>query len=206
MSRKKITILAIKLFMPIGLVVLVIAMSACTITNKYGPYSGKVVDKETKEPIEGAAVLIVFSTASFSVGGPVYHYADAIETVTDKNGEFRLPAHRIVSPGILRRWDKDGAVTIFKPGYGCYPYHKDVDPIFTPDGSITAYGSIPEGKYIAFTLPKLRTLDERHNNLFEWSFDYEVPYRKQRNLFDLRNREALLIGEEPWPIAGLGSK
>ncbi|MBI5025827.1 MAG: hypothetical protein HZC12_03675 [Nitrospirae bacterium] len=34
----------------------------CTVTNKYDSYYGKVIDAETKEPIEGAAVLAVYYT------------------------------------------------------------------------------------------------------------------------------------------------
>ncbi len=42
------------------LVLVIYPLSAdCAITKKFGPYSGKVIDAETKEPIEGAAVLVI---------------------------------------------------------------------------------------------------------------------------------------------------
>ena len=182
MSQIKITMLAIKLFMTSGLVVLIITMSACTITNKYGPYYGKVVDKETKEPIEGAAVLFVFYTASFSVGGPVYHYADAIETTTNKNGEFRLAEHRIIATGILQRWDEYENVTIFKPGYGCYPNHPDVEALGP---------GFPRDNSTIIELPQLKTKEER---LDMPSLNFDVPYDKQKNLVNLINQELKLFG------------
>ena len=116
------------------------------------------------------------------------------------DGGFRIEAHRIVSPGVLQRWDEHGYVTIFKPGYGCYPNHEKVKPMFVPNGTM------PVKQYVTFELPKLNSTEERSRNLFEWSFDYEVPYLRQKHLFDLRNEEAITIGEEPWPVPDIKEK
>lgn len=167
------------------LLVLAVSISGCTITNQYGPYYGKVVDAETKEPLEGAAVLVVFYTASATVGGAVYHYADAEETVTDKNGEFKIPANRIIKTGILQRWDNYGHVTIFKPGYGCYPEHQDVKPMFVPNGTM------PENYNVTFELPVLRTREER---LDMPSLNFSIPYKKQNRLIELINQEMENLG------------
>jgi len=77
----------------------------------------KVIDAETKKPIDGAAVLVVFYTKSYGPAGAITHYADAIENDTDKNGEFKFPSHRVTIFRPLQGWDKYGYFTIFKPGY-----------------------------------------------------------------------------------------
>ena len=80
------------------------------------PFSGKVIDTETKEPIVGAVVLAVYYTTTYSVAGSNSYVIDGQETLTDKNGEFRLPKKR--------RWFEqhrgypEGHIVIFMPGYG----------------------------------------------------------------------------------------
>jgi len=85
-----------------------------------GPYEGKIVDDETNRPIEDATVFAywvvdkTFLTLSFS------SLCDAVETTTDKNGEFVLsktfcinlyPLAEMLIPRIV----------IFKSGYDSYP-------------------------------------------------------------------------------------
>ncbi|MEM2983221.1 MAG: hypothetical protein QXH17_08680 [Candidatus Bathyarchaeia archaeon] len=62
----------------------------CMYPVRYdGPYRGKVVDAETGEPIEGVVVLGVWYSSIFSItGSPFEEFYDAMETVTDKNGEY----------------------------------------------------------------------------------------------------------------------
>ena len=42
--------------------VIVSSLTGCALYHHYGPYYGKVVDAETKEPLGGAAVLAVYYT------------------------------------------------------------------------------------------------------------------------------------------------
>ncbi len=128
---------------------LIILFAGCTLTHEYGPYYGKVIDTETKDPIEGAAVLVVFYTVELGLAGDLMHYINALETITDKNGEFRISAHRITAIKFLNNWDRHGYFNIFKPGYGCYPRHKNVKPMFVPNGSL------PERQYVTVELPKI---------------------------------------------------
>ena len=58
--KKAIYCLILALFM---------GLSACTISHEYGPYMGKVVDKETGKVIEGAVVFMTFSTSTGTAGG-----------------------------------------------------------------------------------------------------------------------------------------
>ena len=69
-----------------------IMSSGCAVVHHYEGYQGKVIDVDTKEPLEGVAVLVVFYTQQYGPAGSVSHYADAQETLTGKNGEFRIPS------------------------------------------------------------------------------------------------------------------
>jgi hypothetical protein len=55
-----------------------------------GPYKGKVIDADTGEPIEGVVVLGVWYKAHWSPAGATHTFYDAKETVTDRNGDFKI--------------------------------------------------------------------------------------------------------------------
>jgi len=183
-----------KLTVIISLLILFPATAGCAITNKYGPYYGKVIDAETKKPIEGAAVLVVFYTEEYGPAGAITHYADAVDTFTDKAGEFKIPAHRVTVLRLLQGWDKYGYFTIFKPGYGCYPHHKDVNPMFVPNGTF------PEDQYVKVELPRLKTREERLGNID--CFPVSIPDDKMKKLIELNNIESINLGLQPTHIKG----
>ena len=54
------------------------------------PFKGKVIDAETKKPIEGAAVLVVYYNNFPTIAGSSISPADAQEAVTDSHGEFKI--------------------------------------------------------------------------------------------------------------------
>ena len=56
-----------------------------------GPYRGRVVDAETKQPLAGAAVLAVWRWGGPGLGHPSEGFHDALEVLTDANGEFVVP-------------------------------------------------------------------------------------------------------------------
>jgi hypothetical protein len=131
---------------------------SCTLTEGFGPYEGRVVDAETGEPIEGAAVFVAFFIDRIGPAGSSYRYVSSRETATDENGEFRIPAVRINAFRICATWVYDGHFTIFKPGYagyGCLAWHDAVKPLFVPNGTL------PEKEYVTVELPKLETKEER---------------------------------------------
>jgi len=80
-----------KLYQLITILILVI-QTGCLYGVRYdGPYRGKVVDEQTREPIEGVVVLGTWWVYHFSPAGGYSTYNDAREAVTDKNGEFEIP-------------------------------------------------------------------------------------------------------------------
>jgi len=169
--------------------------TGCAIISHYGEYYGRVVDGETKEPLEGAAVVAVYKTQKPSPGGPVSFYLDAQETVTDKNGEFKIPSLTVTTFRVLHGFDAHPQFTIFKPEYGAYPKHKDVKPMFVPNGTL------PKDKYVTIELPKLKTREERLRNYGCYPSS-DVPEVKYKNLFHLIQEERKALGlesrKEPW--------
>lgn len=179
------------------LLIIILPVSAgCTVTHKYGPYYGKVIDTETKEPIEGAVVLVVFHTEEWGPAGSITRFADALETVTDKNGEFKIPAHRVTTFRPLQGWDRYGYFTIFKPEYGCYPWsypwNKDVKPMFVPGGTL------PADQFVTIELPRLKAKEDRLRN--QSCFPVSVPDEKMKKLIELNNIERVNLGLQPTHI------
>lgn len=170
--------------------ILFLAYACFKVVMIYGPYTGQVVELETGKPIAGAAVSIAFFTTAGSVAGEVSYFADAVETLTDSNGEFELPLHlsfslRAIKP--LQFWDVHGHVRIFKPGYGCYPNHLKVEPRFRPNGTL------PRNEYLTISLPKLKTKEERLIN-YDCSQSPSVPRTKYEKLFSLTQNELESLG------------
>jgi len=141
-----------------SLIVGMMFLSGCAITHTYGPYIGKVVEKDTGEPIEGAVVFISFYTRLPTPGGPSGHYADATEVLTNVQGQFIIPTQRIWCLRPLQYWDPQPEVIVFKPGYGAFPGHRGTS--FSPKGNW-----FPARELIMVELPTLETKKERIDNL-----------------------------------------
>ena len=172
---------------------IVVVLSGCAGSREFGPYSGKIVDSETGEPIEGAVVFIQFSTKVYgSPGGPQYRTVNAIEALTNANGDFQIP-RRKYPPGnqlIYARWLNHGQVIIFKPSYGVYPGHEGTSIV-----SSTTNGALPENEFVTIRLPQLTSVEERIRNLDNTSYvSAEVAEDKQKHLIRLRNIEFENLG------------
>lgn len=164
---------------------LALAMSTgCAIYHHYGPYYGMVIDTVTKEPLEGAAVLAVYYTQLYTPAGTVGKYLDAQETVTDKNGEFRIPSNNTFAFRPLNLFDSDVQFTIFKPGYGYYPRHPQVKPKYVPNWSL------PSDKSVVVELPKLK-IGERFSPP---PVNQRIPYDKQKIFIEVLNTWQKQIG------------
>ncbi len=81
-------------------------------------FKGKVIDAETKEPIEGAVVAAIYAVGIFAIIDSGSARVDVQETLTDSNGEYNIPSN------FFLHWPLSlGSPTtfiIFKPGYGAY--------------------------------------------------------------------------------------
>jgi len=172
-------------------------LSGCAVSNKFGPYIGKVVDAETKEPIEGAVVFMECSTATASPGGENSHYAGFKEVLTNENGEFSIELRlSVVRPGHL--WEYSPFITVFKPAYGVFPWHRDANADILVRNTSHI---LPENTYVTITLPKLKTIKERKKNLRSVNIIYisKIPFEKRQNIFRLENIESVQLGLKPIP-------
>ncbi len=175
MKKLMLFLIGISLFFP-----------SCAHAVRYdGPYSGKVIDADTKEPIEGVVVLGVWYTAQFSPAGATHNFYDAKETVTDKNGEFSILGMglRVLSTLELRE------VVIFKTGYE----HLAIGPWVSLKKDILLRKRIQwEGNKAIIPLKKW-TLEERRNRF--GSYYVNIPEEKQRLLLQEIEKENREIGK-----------
>ncbi|MDA8240532.1 MAG: hypothetical protein M0Z67_09205 [Nitrospiraceae bacterium] len=158
-----------------------------------GPYSGKVVDTESKEPIEGAVVLAVWKMTTCTPGGGVSTYYDAKETITDRNGEFKVPRLTSLALNPLYYLDDLTAITIFKPGYGYFPEYQ-VSPKATPIGLV----KILRKKHPIIELQKLKNMEERKQKGLTIKPESHVPYAKMKNMLKAINEERSFQGYKPY--------
>jgi len=178
-KKKKILLLAIA-------IVLFIIFWPCAFLSSY---KGKVIDADTKEPIEGAVVLVVYINFYPSVAGSISSTGDAQETLTDKNGEFKIP-WKVNLYGDAK-FIPDGEVIIFKPGYGVLPSHKRSTAV----GENKSWP--PAFKYVVYEIPKLKTRGERKRNL---PGRPNIPDEKMIKFTRLLNEESIDLGYSPYPV------
>jgi hypothetical protein len=121
-------------------------------------YQGTVIDAETKEPLEGAVVVVVwYKKPLISMNGPQYLHK-ATEVLTDAEGRFSIDASSGINwnplTRVLKRPEIDPVVVIFMPGYGPFP-EAQVRPKF----EAKAKESMLKGGVVV-ELPRLKTDEE----------------------------------------------
>ncbi len=169
------------LWIVVGLLLLPGCTYRCFHPVKYdADYRGRVIDAETREPLEGVVVLGVWYSQGWSPGGGVSTYYDARETVTGKNGEFTIPGKGL---RILSNLDTI-QVLIFKKGYE----HVGMGPwvSFKEDSSLRKKVEW-EGDMVIVPIRKM-SLEERKKRIIGKE---NIPGNKQKKLIREINREAL---------------
>jgi hypothetical protein len=157
---------------------LLISVTSCYAA---GPWRGKVIDADTKQPIEGAAVVAVWQKEWAGLGaGADTNYLDASETVTDKNGDFEIPAKSFLSVPYFRKV-KGPLFTVFKPGYGSFPNFQK-KPLEIPAEYFLSERGIVE-------LPKLMDYNKRYESLSLAEVLTDVPKNKIQHFRELINIE-----------------
>ncbi len=175
--------------------VLLIPSTGC---YAHGPWSGKVVDAETKQPIEGAAVVAVWIRETGTPAGTDTGFVDAAETLTDKNGEFEISSKRFLSI-IGIRYIKGPFFTIYKPGYGSYPKYdplpgphaKIIAPHLTPSEYFQAQGTVVELPRLKTKEERLRTANDAEGSVGELG---RAPFKKTPKFLNLLNSELKDLG------------
>ncbi len=159
-----------------------------------GPYRGRVIDTDTKQPIEGAAVLAVWYSVTPTIGDKVDTYLDAEETLTDKDGRFVIGKHAPISfrPG----WVRGPDITIFYPGYGSYPRYHAAPKV--PLGGTVELREMMAKKELTIELRHLTTREERRR-IVEGAIPLtEIPLKEIPNLGGLVNIERKALGIPPY--------
>jgi len=154
-----------------------------------GPYRGKVIDAETKKPIEGAVVVAVWMKNEFRVIESHEVFAEAKETLTDKDGEFVIPGYKWTSIffyfGI-----QPPEIFIFKSGYGFFPRYQ-ISP--NPKQSNAALLE-PFKTHGLVELPLLKTREERLDVFHGYWLPGLVPHEKVPNFIGIKNIERKNLG------------
>jgi len=179
----------------INILVVVLAMlfqSGCMYAVRYdGAYQGRIIDEATREPIEGVVVLGVWYKTAPTVAGAVSTYYDARETVTDKNGEFKIPGQGLRIMTDLAPME----ILIFKVGYD----YIGLGPWEGLKKSITLSKKVRwEGERPIIPLKKL-TMEER-KIYFPPSPPHEAPLYKINLMLREINKNATELGAEPITI------
>lgn len=166
-----------------------------------GPWKGKIIDIETKEPLEGAVVLAVWERVYRTPAGPNSYFYDAKEVVTDKEGRFEIQAYTPINLLPIISYMRGPYFTFFKPGYlslSRYNYGA-----FFLEGTKEAPVELPEmGKVFRLApgiieLPRLKTKEERLDKLPGSSNPFDDHGEKKRNYMRLLNAERIELGLDP---------
>lgn len=83
-------------------------------------FHGKIIDTETKEPIEEATIRIIYFKEVFGFADSASMYLDEKEVLTDKHGEFYVPPYRTIILNPLAWFGGDSTFEVYKSGYAGY--------------------------------------------------------------------------------------
>lgn len=180
MKTKLIVFIYFLLFLP-----------ACAYPIRYdGPYEGKVVDAETGQPIEGVVVLGTWDRETPTAGGAFHRFYDAMETVTDKNGEFKIKGLGLLVMSNVIPMD----VLIFKAGYeyiGLWPWDS-----FKED-EILKKKIRWEGNKAIIPLKKVTKEDRQKDPLYPPIPPTEAPLNRVKLILKEINKDLVIHGFDP---------
>lgn len=140
-------------------VILLSIMASCVQAKTF---KGKVIDADTKEPIEGAVVVAVWKTERTTPAATHVDLKDVKECLTDKNGKWSISGPKgrddELLPGLslFIPYTKRPQFIVFKPGYCSWPSGFYIDACkdkLKPQGTVR----ICEGA--TMELPKLTKRD-----------------------------------------------
>ena len=105
---------------------------------------GQIIDSETHKPVPGVVVAALWTTPVFRLTiEPGEKYYDYFETLTDRNGKFKIPGKGL---NIIRNMPPP-KIKIFKAGYFAAYLH-DLSPRFIRDSPFTSGIEKIDGKYV----------------------------------------------------------
>ena len=167
-------------FLLLGLVLSLIVGCGHLVYSS-GPYSGQVVDAETKQPIAGAAVIAIWMRET-SIGMVAEGDWDCYETLSEANGEFSIPrqTHFTLLGRIL-----DPKLVVYYPAYA-------------PNGIAELQSEAPA----IVPLKHLTTREARISNAGRPIGTLALPWEKVPSLMRLINEELKQLGLQPYRRLG----
>jgi len=183
----------------IGLITLLFLLVNYEYAIAGGPWKGKIIDIETKEPLEGAVVLAVWERVYMTPAGASSYFYEAKETLTDKEGRFEIPSYTPINLVPIISYMRGPLFTIFKPGYGRLSMVLDK---YLTGATAEVYEMELSGKKYRLStgvieLPSLKTREERRKNLPGSSDPFIDHYDKKKNYMRLLNIERKELGLDP---------
>lgn len=164
-------------------------------------YQGRVIDAETKEPIEGAVVVAYWWEEKGAFLGSMERLRDVKETLTDRDGKWSITGPESDKKKIVRGMLSTIAIVwairnpgfiIFKPGYCSWPNGFSIDACkdkIRPERT----DQIMEGKTVEFGLPKLTNREGRLRAL-PGAIEGINSLKKQKEFIRLINEERRSLG------------
>jgi len=174
------------------------------IISREGPFKGKIIDAETKEPIEGAIIVAQYHVMALYVVGWRSDLKDIREALTDSKGEFYLPTvTMLMSP---TSFGDDTSFLIWKPGYkyreswGGYFFTKEPGTIENRPTHTDKGLELKPTRLGIVELTPVKTMEERLKSMPTRVGDeeYDPGYKKEKNLVKLINAERKFLGLEPY--------
>jgi len=149
--------------------------------EKWGPFTGQIVDVETSQGIAGAVVLAIWSKVIPNLAGGNFEFFDAREVVSGADGRFVLPRRE---PPFFTMNIPAPTFKVFAPGYG------EVRWVVTPEtGEPLVDPTVVE-------MRRLRTRAERLRNYEHAAVSTLVPEEAYPMYLDalLQERKSLGFG------------
>ena len=182
----------------------VITILSCIYFSFFYAYHGKVIDADTKQPIGGAVVVAswIGERGGLPAGG-TSRLKNIKETLTDKNGEWKVRGARGIEGDIMENimiiitlltgtyYTKPPTFIIFKPGYCSYPAGFGIDAC---KETMRPFG-VGQGE--ATKLLKLTNREDRLRALPSRVSGYGAD-EKQKEFIRLLNEERRYLGLEEY--------
>lgn len=194
-----------KRVLAIILSVIVIFIIGLIYTSYFYVYHGKVIDADTKAPIEGAVVVASWREERPTPTGPTSRLEDVTETLTDKNGVWSIRGARgeKLGPWTLVSYATSfftgfiwGTYTtqrpefiVFKPGYCSWPKGLEISAC---NEMVRSVVSIGDGE--ALELPRLTVREDRLKAQRISLYTDKASEKKVLSLRRLLNEEARYLG------------
>jgi len=174
-----------KLCVMAGILVALALWGRCLILWDY-PYAGRVVDKETGEPIEGAVVVAEYWMETPSPAGPGHAKLTWRETVTDWDGRFRIPFLFTTYQSPFFYLVRKPEIYVLALGYGrlCDRYGSDYLFDYDSNGDLVA------------RLIRRRSRQEAWDDVGE-CYPYNCPIKTCPKLFEIVDTEYVEVGLDP---------